>query len=401
MTEQPSAASGRDRRRTRVGLRAACRSRLGRGRSRRPALWADLAEAGLLRRSSSSCPIVWAIVLSLRVGLDPRDAPLRRLLTNYQRLCPDSLFRISLENTLIYAVIVIPVVIVGGLVLAALLNRPIRFRSFFRVSLILPTVTPTVAAAVIWIYLLQGKGGVFNSVLGFFGVGSVLWLGNPHLVIPMIAMIECLARDRLLHDRLPGGHAEHSAELYQAAAIDGITGVRAFWQITVPLLRPVILFATVVATIFNLQIFDSPYVLTKGGPGYRLDDARHVHLQRGLLLRRHGVRGGDLDGADAADPRPRGRSSSRSSARTWSSERGGALEIHDGDPRPRARHDVRDLRRADVRGRRWRARAALLPVRDRAHAYVRRARRRSASSLIRRSRTSATSSRRRASGAGC
>jgi len=56
--------------------------------------------------------------------------------------------------------------------------------------------------------------------------------------------------------------------LYQAAAIDGITGVRAFWHITVPLLRPVILFATVIATIFNLQLFDSPYVLTRGGPGF-------------------------------------------------------------------------------------------------------------------------------------
>ena len=212
-------------------------------------------------------PIVWAIVLSFQTGsiLGSRHWV---GFSNYTRLMSDSLFRISLQNTLVYAVIVIPVVICGGLVLAALLNRPIRFRSFFRVSLILPTVTPTVAAAIIWVYLLQGQGGVFNSVLGFVGAGPVLWLGNPHLVIPMIAFIECWRGIGFYTIVFLAGMQSIPREIYQAAAIDGITGVRAFWQITVPLLRPVILFSTVVATIFNLQIFDSPYVLTKGGPGY-------------------------------------------------------------------------------------------------------------------------------------
>jgi ABC-type sugar transport system permease subunit len=212
-------------------------------------------------------PIVWAVLLSFQTGsiLGSRHWV---GVSNYRRLMSDSLFRISLENTVVYAVIVIPVVICGGLVLAALLNRPIRFRSFFRVSYILPTVTPTVAAAVIWIYLLQGQGGIFNGVLGFFGLGPVLWLGNPHLVIPMIALIECWRGIGFYTIVFLAGMQSIPRELYQAAAIDDITGIRAFWQITVPLLRPVILFTTVVATIFNLQIFDSPYVLTKGGPGY-------------------------------------------------------------------------------------------------------------------------------------
>jgi ABC-type sugar transport system permease subunit len=212
-------------------------------------------------------PIAWAILLSFQSGsiLGSRHYV---GVDNYRRLASDSLFRISLENTLIYAVIVIPVVVVGGLVLASLLNRPIRFRSFFRVSLILPTVTPTVAAAVIWVYLLQGQGGVFNGILGVVGLGPVLWLGNTNLVTPMIALIECWRGIGFYTIVFLAGMQSIPREIYQAAAIDGITGVRAFWQITVPLLRPVILFSTVVATIFNLQIFDSPYVLTKGGPGY-------------------------------------------------------------------------------------------------------------------------------------
>ena len=212
-------------------------------------------------------PIVWALVLSLQTGsiLGSRSYV---GFSNYRRLWSDPLFRTSLENTLVYAVIVIPVVIFGGLVLASLLNRPIRFRGFFRVALILPTVTPTVAAAVIWVYLLQGQGGIFNNVLGFLGLGPELWLGNPHLVIPMIALIECWRGIGFYTIVLLAGMQSIPREIYQAAAIDGITGPRAFWQITVPLLRPVILFSTVVATIFNLQIFDSPYVLTKGGPGY-------------------------------------------------------------------------------------------------------------------------------------
>jgi len=175
---------------------------------------------------------------------------------------------LSLENTLIYAVIVIPFAIVGGLVLAALLNRPIHLRGVYRASLIVPTVTPTVAAAIIWIYLLEGNGGVFNSVLGYFGIAPILWLGNPHLVIPMLAMIEAWRGIGFYTIIFLAGMQSIPRSLYQAAAIDGITGVRAFWHITVPLLRPVILFATVIATIFNLQLFDSPYVLTRGGPGF-------------------------------------------------------------------------------------------------------------------------------------
>jgi len=212
-------------------------------------------------------PIGWAIELSFRSG-----SILGKMqyvgVSNYRRLFSDSLFRICVENTLEYAVIVIPLVIGGGLVLAALLNRPIRFRAFFRVALILPTVTPTVAAVIIWIYLLQGQGGIFNEILSFFGLAPVLWLGSPHLVIPMIAMIECWRGVGFYTIVFLAGMQSIPRELYQAAAIDGITGVRAFWRITVPLLRPVILFSTVVATIFNLQIFDSPYVLTQGGPGF-------------------------------------------------------------------------------------------------------------------------------------
>jgi ABC-type sugar transport system permease subunit len=212
-------------------------------------------------------PIGWAILLSFQSGSILGSMSYVGL-SNYRRIFSDTLFRISVENTLVYAVIVIPVVVVGGLVLAALLNRPIRFRSFFRVSLILPTVTPTVAAAIIWIYLLEGQGGIFNEVLGFFGFAPVLWLGSPHLVIPMIAMIECWRGIGFYTIVFLAGMQSIPRELYQAAAIDGITGARAFWKITVPLLRPVILFSTVVATIFNLQIFDSPYVLTQGGPGF-------------------------------------------------------------------------------------------------------------------------------------
>ncbi len=212
-------------------------------------------------------PIGWAIVLSFQSGSILGSMQYVGL-SNYRRLLSDSLFRISLENTLEYAFIVIPVVIGGGLVLAALLNQPIRFRSFFRVSLILATVTPTVAAIIIWIYLLEGQGGIFNAILGFFGVAPVLWLGRPHLVIPMIALIECWRGIGFYTIVFLAGMQSIPREIYQAAAIDGITGPRAFFRITVPLLRPVILFSTVVATIFNLQIFDSPYVLTQGGPGF-------------------------------------------------------------------------------------------------------------------------------------
>jgi len=212
-------------------------------------------------------PLLRAIVLSFQSGAileglkfaGPR---------NYARIISDEVFWIGLRNSFTYTILVIPSVIGVGIVLAGLLNRPIRFRPVFLALLIVPTVASTVAASVIWTYLLQTDGGLFNTLLGLFGLGPMNWLGTPSLVIPIFVALECWRGAGFYTILFLAAMQSIPKHLYDAAAIDGAAGLQAFRLITLPLMRPTILFATVMATIWNLQLFDSPYVMTKGGPGY-------------------------------------------------------------------------------------------------------------------------------------
>jgi multiple sugar transport system permease protein len=212
-------------------------------------------------------PLVRAVLLTFQSG-----AILQGLhyvgLRNYEKIVHDDIFWRSLRNSAYYTVLVIPTVIALGIFLAALLNRPIRFRPLFIVLLIVPSVTSTVAASVIWSYLLRTDGGVFNEFLGAFGVAPVNWLGTPRLVMPIFVALEVWRGMGFYTILFLAAMQSIPQHLYDAAAIDGATGFQAFRRVTLPLMRPTILFATVMATIWNLQLFDSPYVMTKGGPGY-------------------------------------------------------------------------------------------------------------------------------------
>lgn len=212
-------------------------------------------------------PLVRAIMLTFQGGaiLSGLDWVGFR---NYQRIIHDDLFWQSLRNSIYYTVLVIPSVLVVGIGLAALLNRPIRFRALFLVLLVVPSVASTVAASVIWSYLLQVEGGLFNRMLGLVGVAPVNWLGNPRLVIPVFVVLEVWRGAGFYTILFLAAMQSVPTHLYDAAAIDGATGWQSFRLVTLPLMRPTILFATVMATIWNLQLFDSPYVMTRGGPGY-------------------------------------------------------------------------------------------------------------------------------------
>lgn len=187
---------------------------------------------------------------------------------NYERIIHDDIFWRSLWNSIYYTVLVIPSVLITGIGLAALLNRQIKFRAVFLILLVVPSVASTVAASVIWSYLLQFDGGLFNQLLGIVGIGPVNWLGDPQLVIPVFVALEVWRGAGFYTILFMAAMQSIPTHLYDAASIDGATGWQSFRLVTLPLMRPTILFATVMATIWNLQLFDSPYVMTRGGPGY-------------------------------------------------------------------------------------------------------------------------------------
>ncbi|MEH7584511.1 sugar ABC transporter permease, partial [Priestia megaterium] len=187
-------------------------------------------------------------------------------LSNYTRLLGDDIFWKALGNTGIILIVQVPVMILLALVLANALNSQLlRLKGFFRVSFFLPAVTSLVAYSILFSIILQDEG-IMNTILGFFGIDAIQWLGDPFwakvsIIVAMTwrwtgyNMVIFLAALQSL-----------SHEVYEAADLDGANRIQKFFHVTVPQLKPVILFATILSTIGTLQLFDVPFNLTKGGP---------------------------------------------------------------------------------------------------------------------------------------
>ncbi|MDW8515713.1 carbohydrate ABC transporter permease [Priestia flexa] len=187
-------------------------------------------------------------------------------LSNYKRLLEDDIFWTALGNTGIILIIQVPVMILLALVLANALNSQLlKLRGLFRVSFFLPAVTSLVAYSILFSIILQDEG-IMNTLLGFIGIDPIQWLGNPFwakvsIIVAMTwrwtgyNMVIFLAALQSL-----------SHEVYEAADLDGANRFQKFFHVTVPQLKPVILFATILSTIGTLQLFDEPFNLTKGGP---------------------------------------------------------------------------------------------------------------------------------------
>jgi ABC-type sugar transport system permease subunit len=187
-------------------------------------------------------------------------------LDNWQRAWSDDLVRTTIRNTVYYCLLAIPAVFVIGMILALCLQRIPRGSGPLRSLFYVPTLTPYVLAALIWLFVVQRDFGALNIFLGFFGIPPQNWLGSPTLVMPSIAMLEVWRGVGFWTLLFLAALLALPAELYQAATIDGANGWQQLRHITLPLMRPTFFFAVVMATIWNLQLFDSVSILTDGGP---------------------------------------------------------------------------------------------------------------------------------------
>jgi multiple sugar transport system permease protein len=170
-----------------------------------------------------------------------------------------------IRNTLLYMLMAIPTVFAIGLCLAMLLKRIIRGSAFFKAILYFPTLTPYVMAALIWTYVIHPDFGVLNYLLRLSGLNAVNWLG-PQFALVTIAMLEVWRGIGFWTLLFLAALISLPEELYQAAKVDGARSLALFWHITLPLLRPTFVFAAVMATIWNFQVFDSIIILTDGAP---------------------------------------------------------------------------------------------------------------------------------------
>ena len=191
-------------------------------------------------------------------------------LDNYTKLFGDDTFVRSLRNTAYFLLVGMPCTIVIGLLLAVALNQGIgKLRALFRVGFYLPVVTSIVAIAVVWRYMLDPDIGILNAALAQIGIDGPDWLGNPNTTMPSII---ALAVWRNIGNSMViflAALQTVDPQLYEAARVDGAKGRQLFRHVTVPMLRPAILFSTVITTIGYLQVFEEPFVMTgqNGGAG--------------------------------------------------------------------------------------------------------------------------------------
>ena len=186
---------------------------------------------------------------------------------NYARLLSDAKFWKSLGNTVYFVVVGVPLTLALGLVIANALSRGItRFRTAFRVGFYLPVITSIVAIAVVWRFLLNPDFGLINLLLAKVGITGPNWLANSALAMPSIIAMAVWRNVGFAMVVFVAGMQAIPSMLYEAASIDGAGRWQSFRYVTLPMLRPTILFMLVITTIGYLQLFEEPFVMTAGGP---------------------------------------------------------------------------------------------------------------------------------------
>ncbi|AVX04925.1 Sn-glycerol-3-phosphate transport system permease protein UgpA [Maritalea myrionectae] len=187
-------------------------------------------------------------------------------LENWHRTFIDPLVLKSIKNTIVYSFIAIPVVFVLAMVVA-LSMRVAKFgQNLFKSIIYFPTLQPMLVAALMWTFVLHPDFGALNLLIRVFTGTPINFLGDPNLALPTIAMVEVWKGLGFWALLFFAGLTSLPTELFQAAELDGAGPFRRFWQHALPLMKPTFFFSVIFATIVNLQLFDSVFVLTDGGP---------------------------------------------------------------------------------------------------------------------------------------
>jgi len=181
----------------------------------------------------------------------------------------DSLFWPSLGRTAYYAVFNVLLGVSGSLVLAMVLDKVVFGRAIYRAIYYLPSLTPAVATAILWSWLLHPQVGVVNDLLRRVGIQGPGWLTSKTWAIPSVLLISLwgsVGGGRMII--FLAGLQGVPTELYEAADIDGANALRKFLNITIPLISPTILFNTILGVIGSFGVFTTAYIATQGGPNY-------------------------------------------------------------------------------------------------------------------------------------
>jgi len=189
---------------------------------------------------------------------------------NFKNLFTDKLFLTALKNTLVYCAAVVPLTVVASLFLATMLNQKIFARNFFRTVNFFPYVASLVAVAVVWNMIFNPAKGPVNQLLMLFGVPETAlprWAADKNWAMFTVVLFSVWKNTGYYMIIYLAGLQGISAQLYEAATLDGSNKWQQFKYVTLPQLRPTTFFVIVMLTIQSFKVYDQIYMITQGGPG--------------------------------------------------------------------------------------------------------------------------------------
>lgn len=190
-------------------------------------------------------------------------------LDNYRSIITDPLTWNAMRNTVVYTVAVVVLGLGVALILSELIfQRGSRTQVFFKSAFYLPGVVSSIVVALVWTWIFNPFYGLLNALTSLAGIPKQNWLGNPDLALASLILMAIVGGGGGSIVLICASMGGIPTELYDAATIDGASQWSRFTRVTVPLLRPTLLYLFVIGFIGNFQVFDQIYVMTAGGPGY-------------------------------------------------------------------------------------------------------------------------------------
>ncbi|MDY0410203.1 carbohydrate ABC transporter permease [Virgibacillus soli] len=227
-------------------------------------------------------PVVWAFLLSFQeykvigsniwAGFD-----------NYVKVFHSEGFRKALMNTTIYTVVTVPFNVISALIIATLIHSLGKMaQNFFRAAFYLPTVASMVIIAMVWRWMYNYEYGLFNYVIGLFGMEPINWLGQSNSALWAIILMQMLIPFGVGIILYLASMSSISESLYEAATIDGANAFQKWMKITIPMLKPSTLYLVLLSTIGSFQVFTQIILMTGGGPGYATETLVHLIYKTGF-----------------------------------------------------------------------------------------------------------------------
>ncbi|ROQ65006.1 lactose/L-arabinose transport system permease protein [Rathayibacter sp. PhB152] len=247
--------------------------------------WAFLLPAAVLIFLVSFLPMIQAFLLSLQTGRGANLSYAQPFWLNYERLLQDEIFRLTLQNTFIYLIIQVPVMLIMALVLANLLNtRNLKFKTFWRTAIFLPCAVSLVAYSLVFRTIFANDGFVNDVLMGVGLMDSPInWLGNPDTgrFVIILGLLWRWTGYNMVFYLAALQNVDYSS--IEAARMDGANALQTFWHVTIPQLKPIILLTAIMSTNGTLQLFDESWALTRGGPAYTTMSMSHYLYEVSFL----------------------------------------------------------------------------------------------------------------------